>query len=226
MKNNSLLKLCALAAAMFATVNYSKAAISLTYEIAEITSGGILVGSGTVLFVSHGTDNSLNSNAWSSGNSFVLGDDSFFAAVAISNGVAAGFLSNLDLPARSNANSTHFSAIFIAGLTSSDVDYSTGSLLGGKTFGVTGTTYNFGTYRNTSPEAYGASATGKIGYVFPSDGTYDLFTSSNTGDYTGASFTANLATSSSFNVVPEPSTASLMLLGSAGLVALRRLRKV
>jgi len=212
--------------AMMASLNHSHAAISLTYELAEITAGGSLVGTGTVIFISHGTNNALESNSWTSGSSFIKGDDSFFAAVTITDGIAAGFLSNLNLPANTTANSTKFSAIFVAGLTGSDVDYSSGSLLAGKTFGTSGTLYNFGTYRNDLAEAYGASTVGKIGYIFPSDGTYDLFTSSNTGDYAGATYTANLSAASSLYVVPEPSTGALIMIGAAGLVALRRLRKV
>lgn len=214
--------------ALLATISISKASVTINYELAEITSGGALVGSGTVLFVSHGANNVLNSNAWTSGSSFVLGDDLFFAAVPIIDGVAAGALSEYTVPTGTVANTTQFSAIFIAGLTSSDINYSTGSLLDGQTFGVSGTAYNFGTYRTSSIEAFGGSTAGNIGYVFPAEGTANnLFSYSNTGElYTGATYTANLATSSTFNLVPEPSTASLMMLGAAGLVALRRLRKV
>jgi hypothetical protein len=46
-------------------------------------------------------------------------------------------------------------------------------------------------------------------------------------DYgTGSDLVSSVAVATSLNVVPEPSTGALMLIGAAGLVALRRLRKV
>lgn len=218
--------LCSIA--LLAITNLGHSSVTINYELAELSSGGSLIGTGTVLFVSHGANNTLNSDAWSTGSSFILGDDVFFAAVPIMDGVAAGALSEYILPSGTISNTTQFSAIFIAGLGSSDINYSNGSLLGGKTFGASGSLYNFGVYRTSNIEAFGGSTAGKIGYVFPADGSAnDLFSYSNTGEtYTGATYTANLATSSSFYVVPEPSTGALLMIGSVGLMALRRLRKV
>lgn len=207
----------------------SNASITINYEVAEITSGGNLVLSGTLLFISHGSDNSLQSVNWNSGSSFILGDDKFFWAAEITDGVAAGAIPSINMPAGTVANTTKFSGIFIAGLTNSDVDYSTGTLLGGKTFASSGgTVYQFGNYRTDSIEDFGGDPTGNMAWVFPSDGSLLQLTAyANTGDtYVGGAITANLATTSSFNVVPEPSTGALLMLGAAGLVALRRLRKV
>jgi len=62
----------------------------------------------------------------------------------------------------------------------------------------------------------------ELSTVLPGEILYGSFTAGN-GAYSGDGVvdSFNLQT-----VVPEPSTASLMLLGSVGLVALRRLRKV
>jgi len=210
--------------------NSGNSSITINYEVAEISSGGSLVFSGTLLFVSHGSDNNLNSLGWTPGtSSFIRGDDRFFWAAEINNGVAAGAIPSVNMPTGTIANTTKFSGIFIAGLTSADLDYNTGSLLGGKTFAASGgDTYNFGTYRTDSIEDFGGDPVGNMAWVFPSDGALlQLSAYSNTGDtYTGGAITANLATSSTFNVVPEPSTGALMMIGAAGLVALRRLRKV
>jgi hypothetical protein len=226
--NQNWLPLLALVAVLVVPAK-GHSSITINYEVAEISSGGSLVFSGTLLFISHGSDNALDSLGWTSGTTFIRGDDRFFWAAQITNGVAAGAIPSVNMPSGTISNTTKFSGIFIAGLTSADVDYSNGSLLGGKTFAASGgDIYNFGSYRTDSIEDFGGDPTGNMAWVFPSDGALlQLSAYSNTGDtYVGGAITANLATSSTFNVVPEPSTASLMMLGAAGLVALRRLRKV
>ena len=219
---------CALAI-ILALPSESSASITINYEVAEISSGGNLILSGTLFFISHGADNVLQSSGWDTGSSFIKGDDRFFWAAEIANGVAAGAIPSVNMPTGTVANTTKFTGIFVAGLTSTDVDYGTGSLLGGKTFTLSGgTSYQFGGYRTDSIEDFGGDPTGNMAWVFPSDGALlQLSAYSNTGStYTGGAITANLATSSSFNVVPEPSTGALMMIGAVGLVALRRLRKV
>ena len=206
----------------------AKASVTINYEVAEISSGGNLVLSGTLFFISHGADNTFNSNLFTSGtSSFLVGDDKLFAAVNILNGVASGALSDVLVPTGTINTTTKFTGLFVAGLTSSDVDYSTGSLLNSKTFGTGGTSYNWGSYRTDNIEAFGGATDGNIAWVFPAEGSANgLSAYSNTGIYTGASYTASLGTTSSFSLVPEPSTGALMMIGAAGLVALRRLRKV
>lgn len=227
MKKNITKQLSLGLLALMASVAISKASVTINYELAEITAGGALVGSGTVLFISHGSNNTLNSTAWSTGSSFILGDDLFFAAVPIVDGIAAGALSEYTVPVGTVANTTQFSAIFIKGLTSSDINYNSGSLLNGKTFSDSGTSYDFGIYRTSNIEAFGGSTAGNIGYIFPSEGSANnLFSYSNTGEYSSATYTASLATSSSFSLVPEPSTGALLMIGSVGLVAMRRMSKV
>ena len=221
--------ICGIAGLFLALNANVHSSVTIVTEVAEITTGGANVASGTLLIISHGGNNSLQSNSWTSGTSFISGDDTFFAAIAINNGVASATLANYLIPAGSTQNVTQLSGIFINGLTSSDIDYSTGSLLGGKTFASTGgTSYAFGIYRSSTPEAFGAPSPGdNIGWLIPSDGgTYNLSAYSGTGDYGNNDINASLGTTSSLNVVPEPSTGALMVLGAAGLVALRRLRKV
>jgi len=208
----------------------AKASITINFDIGEITSGGSLVSSGTFLFISHGTNNVLNSGNWTSGSSFLQGDDLLMGAFSISNGTATSALPGYVSPA--GYGSTQFTGFFINGLTASDVDYSTGTLLNSKEFGNSGTSYNFGSYRTGLIEGFFNGPSGNMAWVIPPVGSaLSLWAYTNTdlggsGLYTGAEITANLATSASFNIVPEPSTGALLMIGAAGLVALRRLRKV
>jgi hypothetical protein len=54
----------------------------------------------------------------------------------------------------------------------------------------------------------------------------ELLLASYTDYSSGSDLISSVAVASSLNVVPEPSTGALMMIGAAGLVALRRLRKV
>ena len=208
----------------------AKASVTINFDVGEITSGGSLVN-GTFLFVSHGTDNTFNSTSWTSGSSFLLGDDSLIGAFSIVNGSATSAIAGYVSP--TGYGSTKFTGVFISGLGSSDINYSTGSLLNSKTFTSSGgTSYNFGSYRTDVVEGFGFGPDGNMAWTLPADGnTLSLFAASNTdigesGLYLGADVSANLATSSTFQIVPEPSTGALLMIGSVGLVALRRLRKV
>jgi len=225
---------------LFVTPSFSKASVTINYEVAEITSAGTNISSGTLFFISHGVDNIFQSTGWANNTtSFILGDDVLFGAVPIVNGVAAGALADFALPANTTANTTKLTGLFVAGLTSSRVNYTTGALkavaIGSEpnvqlTFNnnlslPNAISYNFGTYRNDGAEAFGGSTAGKIGWIFPADGaTVDLFSYSNTGDYTGATITAVLATSSNFVIIPEPSISSMLFLalGGFGLNTIRR----
>jgi len=216
----------AIAAYLFAGISTSsKAGVTLNYDLQTFTAG-LNNLTGTLLLVSHGGNNLFNSNGgWSNGtSSFLLGDDTLFAAVGISNGVASGALNNILAPAGSAYGTTQFTGLFIGGLTSSEINYSTGQLTGGLTFAATGTSYSWGSYRSDSIEAYGGDATGKIAWIIPADGnTVDFWAASATA---GGDISANLNAGSTLTVIPEPSTGALMMIGAAGLVALRRLRKV
>ena len=224
MKNpsNTFIKVVLVAIGSLASLTWtSHASVTINYEVAEIKSGGVNIAAGTVFFISHGSDNVLNSNSWISGSNFILGDDKIFAAVGIVDGVAAGALASYDLPSGTVANTTKFSSVFIKDINSSIVDLATGVLKNGATFGTSGgTTYSFGTYRTDAIEAFGNDPTGNMAWIFPADGaTLQLSAYSGTGDYTGQDITASLITTSSFVVIPEPSTATLACLD---LLLLRR----
>jgi hypothetical protein len=203
----------------------SKAGVTLNYDLQTFTAG-LNNLTGTLLLISHGVDNLFNSNGgWSNGTkSFLLGDDALIAAVGISDGVASGALNNILAPAGSAYGTTRFTGLFVGGLTSSQINYSNAQLSGALTFAATGTSYNWGSYRSDSIEAYGGDATGKIAWIIPADGnTVDFWAASASA---GGDIVAALNTTSTLTVIPEPSTASLMMIGAVGLVALRRLRKV
>jgi hypothetical protein len=210
--------------AYFGILNSAKASVTINYEVAEIKSGGVNISVGTLFFVSYGANNVLDSINWTSGSSFILGDDRFFAAVPIVNGVAAGALASVDLPNGTIQNATKFGSIFVKDMTSSIVDFSTGILRNGATFGTTGgTSYAFGSYRTDSIETFGGDPTGNMAWIFPSDGaTLQLSAYSGTGDYVGQDITASLITSSSLIVIPEPSIASLSILGMGFALGIRR----
>jgi hypothetical protein len=198
----------------------------MQYELGQITSGGTAIN-GSLFFISSGTNGTFDSGSFSAGaTSLINSADSLLFATAISGGSAQGNWSELYTAPVAVGQS--ITALFVKNLTSSDVSYSTGALLGGKSIGLSGgTSYAFGTYRNSSVETIGGGVGDAIAWVLPANAgaTASLIAYSGTGDYTGSDFNANLATASSFNIIPEPSSASLLALGAAGLVALRVRRK-
>lgn len=207
--------------------NPAGASVTINYEVAEIKSGGVNVSVGTLFFVSYGINNVLDSLNWAANtSSFILGDDQLFAAVPIANGVAAGALPTINLPTGTVQNTTKFGAIFIKDMTSAIVDYATGVLKSGNTFGTSGgTSYSFGTYRTDSIESFGGDPTGNMAWIFPADGvTLALSAYSGTGAYTGQAITAALSTTANFAVIPEPSSMSLFIMGLASALAIRRKR--
>jgi hypothetical protein len=222
MKNRIL----ALVVLLIGSMSCTQASTLMQYEMGLITSGGSAL-SGSLFFVSSGTNGTFDSGTFSAGaTSLINSADSLLFATAISGGSAQGNWSELYTSPVAVGQS--ITALFVKGLTSSDVSYSTGAFLGGKTVGLTGgTSYAFGSYRTASVETIGGSVGDAIAWVLPANtgATVTLLAYSGTGDYTGSDLTANLATSSSFNLIPEPSSASLLALGVAGLVALRARRK-
>ena len=222
MKNRILVVVAMLAAWMPCL----QASTLMQFELGLVTSGGANVN-GTVFFISSGTNATFDSGTFSAGaTSIINAADSLLFASAITGGVAAGNWSELyTSPVAAGQSIT---ALFVSGLTSSDVSYSTGALLGGKSIGLSGgTSYAFGTYRSSIADKVANNVPDGIAWVLPADSgaTASLIAYSGAGDYVGSDLTANLATSSSFNLIPEPSSASLLALGVAGLVALRVRRK-
>lgn len=208
----------------------SRAGVTINFDIGEITTAGTLVSPGTFLFISHGGDNVFNSNTWLSGSSFVLGDDILIGAFGIVDGRVANAITNLEIAlGQGSYGTTKFTGVFISGLTGADVNYATGQLLGGNSFASSGgISYQFGTYRTDSIEGYGQGPVGNMGWIIPSDGaTLALNAGTNTnlrgdGFFLGPDISASLATTSSFAVIPEPSSMSLMVMGLASVLAFRR----
>jgi hypothetical protein len=198
----------------------------MQYEMGLITSGGTALN-GSLFFVSSGTNGTFDSGTFSAGATSIINPaDSLLFATAVTGGSAQGNWSELYTSPVAVGQS--ITALFVNGLTSSNVSYSTGAFLGGKSVGLTGgTSYAFGSYRNSSVETLGIVGGDAIAWVLPANAgaTASLLAYSGTGDYAGSDFNANLATSASFNLIPEPSSASLLALGVAGLVALRVRRK-
>jgi hypothetical protein len=207
-------------------IHISKASTLMNYELGEITSGGTNLD-GSIFFISTGSDGVFNSSTFSSGaTNIVNAEDRLLFATAVVGGNVQG--SWTEKYAFTVAPGQSITALFVNGLTSSDVSFTTGAFLGGKSVGLLGgTSYAFGTYRSGSAETVGSNVPDAIAWVLPPDsgGTGTISAYSGTGAYTGQDITANLATISSFNLVPEPSSASLLVLGVAGLVALRARRK-
>ena len=222
MKNRILVVVAMLAAWMPCL----QASTLMQFELGLVTSGGANVN-GTVFFISSSTNTTFDSGTFSAGaTSIINAADSLLFASAITGGVAAGNWS--ELYASPVAAGQSITALFVNGLTSSDVSYSTGAFLGGKSIGLSGgTSYAFGTYRSSTADKIGNNVPDGIAWVLPADAgaTASLIAYSGAGDYVGSDLTANLATSASFNLIPEPSSASLLALGVAGLVALRVRRK-
>ena len=222
MKNRNLI----LAVLLTACLPSIQASTLMQYDVGIMTSGGSNIN-GTLFFISSGTNGTFDSGAFSSGaTSIINAADSLLFATAISGGIAQGnWEENYVSPVAAGQSIT---ALFVQDLTSSVVNYSTGAFLGGRSIGLSGgTSYAFGTYRNASAETFNGGDTSAISWVLPANAgaTVSLNAYSNTGSYTGGDLTANLATSASFNLIPEPSSASLLAIGVAGLVALRSRRK-
>ena len=222
MKNKNLI----LSVLLTAWLPCAHASTLMQYDVGIMTSGGSNVD-GTLFFISSGTDATFNSAVFSAGATNIINaQDSLLFATAISGGIAQGnWTESYVSPVAVGQTIT---ALFVQGLTSSSVNYSTGAFLGGKSIGLSGgTSYAFGTYRNSDAETFGGGDSSAIIWVCPSNSgsTVSLNAYSNTGSYVGGDLTANLATSASFNLIPEPSSVSLLALGMAGLVALRLRRK-
>ena len=222
MKNKLLIAVMTIAS----FIHTSKASTLMNYELGDITSGGTNLN-GSIFFISTGADGVFNSGTFSSGaTNIVNAADSLLFATAVAGGnVQGSWTENYATPVAAGQSIT---ALFVNGLTSSDVSFTTGAFLGGKSIGLSGgNSYAFGTYRSGSAETVGSNVPDAIAWVLPlnagATGTISAY--SGTGAYTGQDITANLATSGSFNLIPEPSSASLLALGVAGLVALRARRK-
>ena len=228
MKMKMKMKIKILAALLLTIVPTVKASTLMSYDMAEFTSGGTIISSGTVFFISSGNDSTFDSGVFTVGATSIIksSDSILFAAAINASGIAAGvWTESYTAPVAVGQTIT---ALFVNGLTSADVNYTTGAFTGGKSILASGgTSIAFGTYRSAVADSIVAEDA--ISWVLPANvgSTATLIAYSQTGAYGPTGVSANLATSSTFNlgVIPEPSSASLLALGLAGLVALRVRRK-
>jgi hypothetical protein len=221
-------KIAALVISLISSIpSLGRSDVTINYWLQDFTIGASTnkISTGTLFFISHGTNNVFNSGSgWATNtSSFILGDDAFLAAVPIVNGKADGALANLVAPAGTSYGTTQFSSLII-----NDFSLTTPSLPTGFTFGIGAgsTSYDYGTFRSSTIDRWGGDPAdlGYIAYQMPADSSTVSFYSVS-ADLAG-DVVAALNTASSFSVIPEPSTGALMMIGAAGLVALRRLRKV
>jgi hypothetical protein len=204
----------------------TRASITLNYDLSIFTYDINNTLSGTLLLISHGSSNVFESGSgWAAGSTtFLRGNDTLLAAVAITAGTASGALNNIVAPAGSIYGTTQFTGLFINGLTSSNIDYSTGSLLGGLQFASSGgTSYWYGSYRSNNVESYGNGPVGKVDWTIPADGSTNDFWAASAVQ--GGDYVADLNAGSQLSLVPEPSSAALLALGSVALFASRTSRK-
>lgn len=225
-------------AALMLTILSANSSTLMQYEIGTMTSSGTPLN-GTFYFISYGLDNILNSNlsTLSSGaTSLLAGDDKWLFASTTANGTKAGNWTEYYSTSTSGQYVSGASAdqkielFFVNGLTSTQLDLTTGSLLSGFTIGASGgggTSFSYGRYRTDSIDTGGGNIPDPIAWKLPANvgSTATLLAYSGTGLYV-SDINANLATSSTFTIIPEPSTGALLMFGAVGLVALRRLRKV
>jgi len=199
---------------------------TLNLSFGEFTSGGTSIVNGSLFLISWGTNNIFDSTLPIGSSSIVgSGDILFYGASFTAGGVPSDAVT-ITYSSGGLAVGQTFSALFVNGLNSAQIDYTTGTFKNGLTIQSSGLKYAFGTYTTNGIASFGGGLD-SIPWSLPSAGaTVDLFAYSNTGDYTGSSISANLATSSSFylSAVPEPSQRALIVTGIVGLgcVVLRR----
>jgi len=211
-------------------ISGTQASTLMQYELGEIKSGGNLID-GTVYFITWGADGVFNSSisALNGSSSLVAGDDKWLHANEI---VAGAVMSNWSEQYNTGIVAGHkFQAVYVKDLFNTDIDYATGSLLNGKSIGAIGSgpVYFFGSYRTDNIETLQGNVPDPIAWTLPPNvgATATVAAYSGTGDYAGFSdYNASLMAYNGFALVPEPSTGALLMIGSVGLVALRRLRKV
>jgi hypothetical protein len=217
----------------------SHASISLVLSI------GVVSGwtSGAVWLVSAGSDGVFSSPFVNGGTSLAGSGDTYIAGAVINttNYNGGGTTGSIAVPftviyGTGIADGNKIKAFWISAPSSavSMLDLNTGTLTAGNIFTTTGgTLLNWNGYTSTDTETAGGGLNPTMGWALPADSgasalNLSVFTSD---DQSGvhADFPrtpGSLDATNVIGVVPEPSTGALMLIGAAGLVALRRLRKV
>ena len=204
-----------------------RSSTTMQFDVGIMSRAGTEISAGTLAFLSLGSDGVFNSSPDALGlnaTSLVAGDDIWMYATGITAGASGGLW--IEDYTGGVAKDQKIQAVFFNNLTTSQIDYTSGAFLGGLRIGTGAgsTTYNFGTYRNDLADTLGGNASDAIGWIVPIDAgaTASIFAYSNTGSYAGGDITAVLSASSTFAVIPEPSSMSLLVMGLASIFALRR----
>ena len=227
MKRTPILIIIAVGMVLMQSVPVTKADTALiSLDMGNLTRGGTNIVNGSLFLISWGTNNIFDSTLPIGSSSIVGSNDILFFGTDIIDGGSSGSFTVTYASGGLAAGQT-FSALFVNGLTSDQIDYTTGTFKNGQTIQSSGLQYAFGTYTTNGIASFGGG-NDSIPWSLPSPGGAgsSLFAYSNTDPYTGSSITANLATSSSFylSAVPEPSQRALIVTGIVGLgcVVLRR----
>jgi hypothetical protein len=219
----------AILVALAAIIQPTKASTLMQFEVAGMQSGGVDISTGSLFFISWGTDAAFNSGSFTTGaTSLISASDKLLYSTAISGGYSSGNWEELyTSPVAVGQNIT---ALFISGALSPYVDTATGNLKSGfQIVNSGGTSFSFGTARNATADTVGSAATDAIPWTLPANAgataSIGLYAAGQGGD-----LVTPLNTTASFQIgtlsaVPEPSVASLFALGTVGLVALRARRK-
>jgi len=227
MKHRSLL-IAIVAGLIQAEPSIKAATFTLSsFDIGEMKTGGNNIVNGSLFFISWGANGVFNSTLPVGASNIASGDDILFYGGSFTDGISTGALIDVPLTTGGLVTGQTFSALFVNGLTSAQIDYTTGAFKDNQIVASSGLfQYTYGTYTTNGIASNGGNDS--IAWSIPAAGAAgDLFAYSNTGIETGSSITANLATSSSFYLaVPEPSQRALIVTGIVGLgwVALRRKR--
>jgi hypothetical protein len=228
MKRTPLLITMAVGMVLMQSVPDTKAdTASINFSLGQFTSGGNSITSGSLFLISWGTNNIFDSTLPIGSSSIVGAGDILFYGASFTDGGVPSDGVTITYSSGGLAVGQTFSALFVNGLTSAQIDYTTGAFKNGLTIQSSGLQYAYGTY-STNAASYSADVGySSIPWSLPAAGsTVDLYAYNGSGVYPTATPTANLATSSSFylSAVPEPSQRALIVTGIVGLgcVVLRR----
>jgi hypothetical protein len=235
-------------ALMLGLGSQAMASISIILNLGLVNGGNWT--SGAVWLVSIPSAGTFSTPFTNGGTSMAGTGNTYIGGLKItsSNNSSGGAQGSIAVPFTINYGTgitagSKLAAVYVS-TSGSNVDswfnLSTGSLNSGYSFSTTGsgTLLSFGSYAGgATPETVGGALDPTMGWVLPADSgassvnlsawTVDepyIVSNDLTLDVPLASGT--LDTTGSVGVVPEPSTGALMMIGAAGLVALRRLRKV
>jgi len=228
MKRTPLLITMAVGMVLMQFVPATKAdTATINFSLGQFSSGGNSIVNGSLFLISWGTNNIFDSTLPIGSTSIVGSNDILFYGASFTNGGVESDGVTITYSSGGLAVGQTFSALFVNGLTSAQIDYTTGAFKNGLTIQSSGLQYAYGTYTTNVASYSAAVGYSSIPWSLPAAGsTVDLYAYNGNGVFPSATPSANLATSSSFylSAVPEPSQRALIVTGIVGLgcVVLRR----